>query len=54
MRGGVSATIATRIVGGISKRTVQRRLNDMVKKGMITMIGATNNLRYVVKETNKI
>lgn len=45
--GGVSATIASKIVGGISKRTVQRRLNDMVDKGMIKMVGATNNLKYV-------
>jgi len=47
VHGGVSATIASKIVGGISKRTVQRRLNDMVDKGMIKMVGATNNLKYV-------
>lgn len=45
--GGVSVAIASRIVSGISKRTVQRRLNDMVEKGMIRMVGATNNLKYV-------
>ena len=47
--GGVSVSIASRIVGGVSKRTVQRRLSDMVDKGLFEIVGATNNLKYVPK-----
>ena len=52
--GGVSISIAQDIVHGISKRSIQRRLNHLVDKKLIKRVGATNNLKYVLTQHTDI